>query len=216
MLKKPLIAPSILAADFSKLGEEIYNLEKGGADLIHFDVMDGKFVPNITFGMPIIKALRKQTELPFDVHLMIEQPMPLIEEFVHAGADYITVHVEAVTHLNRVISYIKSLGVKAGVSIVPTTHESVLDYVYDNVDLILVMTVNPGFCGQRFIENQISKIAKIRSKIDQSGRNIILSVDGGINSQNAAQIVKAGANMLVAGNAVFNGNYGKNIATLKG
>lgn len=214
-MSKTLISPSILSADFTKLGQEVKALEKAKADFIHFDVMDGHFVPNLTFGAPVIKSLRPLTKLPFDVHLMVKNPDQLIESFAQAGADYLTVHAEAVTHLDRTISHIKSLGLKAGVSLVPTTNESVLEYLYDKVDLILVMTVNPGFGGQEFLKNQIAKIKSISKKIKQQKRKILLSVDGGINPTTTKQVVKAGANMLVAGTYIFSGDYQKNVQQLK-
>ena len=210
-----LISPSILSADFSKLGTEVSELEKAGADFIHFDVMDGHFVPNLTFGAPIVKSLRPLSKLPFDVHLMVKKPEKLIDSFAKAGANYITVHAEAVTHLDRIITHIKSLGLKAGVSLVPSSHENALDYLYEKIDLILVMTVNPGFGGQEFLSNQLTKISNISAKIRHSKRNILLSVDGGVNQSTAAQVIKAGANVLVAGTHIFSGNYKTNIEQLR-
>lgn len=212
------IAPSILAADFSKLGEEIVAITKAGADYIHIDVMDGHFVPNLTIGPCVIEALRSKTKLPFDVHLMIENPELYIADYVKAGADIITVHSEACVHLERTLNLIKSYGKKAGVSLVPKTHENDLDYVMHVADLILVMTVNPGFGGQSFIENCLHKITKIRDKISKSGRDIELEVDGGINAKTAPLAIAAGANVLVAGSAIFKGNqkeYKKNIEMLR-
>ncbi len=214
-MHKILISPSILSADFTKLGSEVSELEKAGADFIHFDVMDGHFVPNLTFGAPIVKSLRPLTKLPFDVHLMVKKPEKLIDSFAKAGANYITVHAEAVTHLDRIITHIKSLGLKAGVSLVPTTHENVLEYLYEKIDLILVMTVNPGFGGQEFLSNQLTKISNISAKIKHAKRNILLSVDGGINPITASQVIKAGANVLVAGTHIFSGDYKTNIAQLR-
>lgn len=211
------IAPSILSADFAKLGEEVAAVSNAGADFIHVDVMDGHFVPNLTIGPAVVRAIRPHTKLPLDVHLMISC-LDLIPEFAKAGADIITVHAEATPHLDRAIAQIKSLGKKAGVSICPSTHESTLQYVMGSVDLILVMTVNPGFGGQSFIASQLRKIQNIRAMISTSGRDILLEVDGGVNPQTAKQVIAAGANVLVAGSAVFTGNaaeYAKNIESLR-
>lgn len=197
------IAPSILAADFSRLGEEISAVEKAGANYLHLDVMDGSFVPNITFGNEVIKSLRKNSSLPFDVHLMIQNPDLHIEAFAKAGADIITIHAEASIHLDRSIELIKSFGKKVGISLVPSTHESCLDYVLEKIDLILVMTVNPGFGGQSFLSSQLKKIETIRQKIDKIGKKIELEVDGGINQQTAKMAVSAGADVLVAGSFIF-------------
>lgn len=198
-----LIAPSILSADFAKLGEEIAAVTEAGAHWIHVDVMDGHFVPNITIGPPVVKSLRKTTKLPLDVHLMIENADAYVEAFATAGADYITVHAEACTHLHRTLQLIRSFGKKAGVSLNPHTPEAVLEYVADCVDLVLVMSVNPGFGGQAFIPAVLPKISSVRQWIRKSGRDIRLEVDGGIAEGTAEQAVAAGADVLVAGNAIF-------------
>lgn len=212
------IAPSILSANFAELGKEIERITAAGADYIHIDVMDGHFVPNITIGSCIVKSIRNYTHLPFDVHLMIEPPEPYIEQFVEAGANIITVHAEAVTHLDRVINQIKNLGVKAGVSLIPSTPPDILDYVIDQLDLVLVMSVNPGFGGQQFIGKSVEKIRELKYMIDETGKNIDLEVDGGINKETAEFVIDAGANVLVAGSAVFSGGesqYKDNIKALR-
>ncbi|MCH2546623.1 MAG: ribulose-phosphate 3-epimerase [Alphaproteobacteria bacterium] len=216
--QKTRIAPSILSADFARLGDEIRAITDAGADFIHVDVMDGHFVPNITIGPVVVKSARSHTKLPFDVHLMIAPVDPYIEAFATAGADIITIHAEAGPHLHRSLQHIKAQGVKAGVSLVPTTSPDCLRYIMDDIDLVLVMTVNPGFGGQSFIRSQLDKIRFIRKMIDESGRDIDLQVDGGINAQTAPEVVAAGADMLVAGSAVFTGNaqdYAKNISALR-
>ena len=210
------IAPSILSADFSKLGEEIINITKSGADYIHIDVMDGSFVPNITLGNEVVRSIRKTSSLPFDVHLMINNPDNHVEAFAKAGADIITIHAEASIHLDRSVSLIKSFGKKAGISIVPSTHEDVLDYVLEELDLILVMTVNPGFGGQKFLYSQLKKIENIRKKIEKSGKKIDLEVDGGINPETAKAAIEAGADVLVAGSYIFGSkNYQDAILSLR-
>ncbi|HER26231.1 MAG TPA: ribulose-phosphate 3-epimerase [Rhodospirillales bacterium] len=207
------IAPSILASDFARLGEEIKAIDKAGCDYIHIDVMDGHFVPNLTFGPPVIKCVRSWTDLPFDVHLMIDPAQPYLEDYAAAGADIITVHAEADKHLHRSLQVIRGLGKKAGVSLNPATPESLLEYVLDDVDLILVMSVNPGFGGQGFIESQLAKITRIRQMIGD--RPIELEVDGGVNSDTIKSVVDAGADVVVAGSAVFKGDdYGATIAAL--
>ena len=198
------IAPSILAADFANFGAAIELLEKAGADYVHCDVMDGVFVPNISFGMSTIAALRKRTNIPLDVHLMITDPGRYVAEFAQSGADIITVHAEACTHLHRTIQQIHAAGKLAGVSLNPATSPDVLTYVMDEVDLILCMSVNPGFGGQKFIPSTLEKLRVVRGMIEKSGRDILLEVDGGVGPKNYKEIVAAGANMLVAGSAVFN------------
>lgn len=214
----PLISPSILSADFAALGQAVRDIDAAGADMIHIDVMDGHYVPNLTIGPMVVKALRKHSDKPFDVHLMISPADPLIPAFIEAGADIISIHPDAGPHLHRSLQTIKSAGKKAGVVLNPGTPVDVVDPVMDLVDMILVMSVNPGFGGQSFIISQLDKIRALRAKIDASGRDIILEVDGGVNPETAKGCLEAGATALVAGSAVFKGagSYQDNIQALRG
>jgi ribulose-phosphate 3-epimerase len=210
------IAPSILSADFTKLGEEIKAVEKAGADYIHIDVMDGHFVPNITVGPMIVKATNKATDLPLDVHLMIENPERYIDDFFKAGSDLITVHAETVTHLHRLLGVIRDAGLKAGAALNPATPLSSIEHVLNNLDMVVLMTVNPGFGGQSFIPEVLPKIKELKKIIAQKGMEIDIEVDGGINVENIAQVAQAGANVFVAGNAIFGSrDYAETIALMR-
>lgn len=210
------IAPSILSADFSRLGEHIVELDAYGADMIHIDVMDGMFVPNISFGVPIMKSIRQLTKLPFDVHLMIEEPSRYVEDFAKAGADIITVHYETDRHIDRTINYIKSFGVKAGVALNPATPVECIKHLISNVDMVLIMSVNPGFGGQKYIKYCSGKIKEVRDLSDKYNKDIMIQVDGGIDKDNISEVVGSGANVIVAGSAIFkNDEIEKNIKALR-
>lgn len=219
MSKKIKICPSILSADFSKLGEEVETIDKAGADMVHIDVMDGSFVPNITFGPVVIKSIRDRSKLPFDTHLMIDNPQNYIEDFAKAGSDIITVHYEACTHLDRVVSQIKDSGCKAGVSIVPSTPVEMLADIIEELDLVLIMSVNPGFGGQKLIPYCLDKVEILREMIDVAGHECMLEIDGGVNKNTIDAVLEAGADTIVAGSAVFGGDpkaYKTNIDVLRG
>lgn len=219
MSPRPIIAPSLLAADFARLGEEVRAVQAAGADWLHIDVMDGHFVPNITLGPDIVKALKPHATVPMDVHLMIAPVDPFLEAFIEAGADIVSVHPESGPHLNRTLKRIRQLGARAGVVFNPSTSPSVIEWMMDEVDLILVMSINPGFGGQTFMHSQLAKIEALRRMIDASGRDIVLEVDGGVTPETARLCMDAGATALVAGTAVFRGGpdaYAANIAALRG
>lgn len=210
-----ILSPSILSADFANLGAQIQEAGQAGAEYIHIDVMDGMFVPSISFGMPVIKSIRKMTDKVFDVHLMIKEPERYIDDFAACGADLITVHAESCLHLDRVIQQIRDKGLKVGVALNPATPLCVLDYVLEKIDMVLIMTVNPGFGGQKYIESCSGKIRELRKRINDAGLNVDIQVDGGINTETLPKVIEAGANVIVAGSAVFNGNITENVKKLK-
>lgn len=210
------IAPSILSADFSNLGEDVKKIEQYGADLVHIDVMDGMFVPNISFGIPIIKSIRKITKLPFDVHLMIEEPARYVEDFVKAGADIITIHYEADRHIDRTINYIKSFGVKAAIALNPATPVENIKHLIPNLDMVLIMSVNPGFGGQKYINYCSEKIKEVKELSNKFNKDLMIQVDGGVGKDNIKEVVACGANVIVAGSAVFkDGMVERNIKDLR-
>lgn len=213
-MRQFILSPSLLAADFSKLGEQIEELNNNDIKYVHIDVMDGSFVPSISFGMPVISSIRKCSNATFDVHLMIDEPARYIDDFKKAGADLITVHAEACNHLNRTLAMIRQAGLKVGLAINPGTSLDCLKYVLDMVDMVLIMSVNPGFGGQSFIPNCLDKIKELKAMIDERGLDIDIQVDGGVNKENIKEIYEAGANVIVAGTAVFKGNISENITSL--